>query len=101
MTSPITRRTMLASLAAAGALTAAGMSPAEAVKRSPYRPGTPVKLTIMGTTDLHGCVFNWDYFKNTEYNDSTSNDIGLAKVAARRGGARPTRPGAHPDDRRW
>ncbi|HEY8883308.1 MAG TPA: 5'-nucleotidase C-terminal domain-containing protein [Dermatophilaceae bacterium] len=82
MTTPITRRTMLASLAAAGALTAAGMSPAEASsRRPPHRPGTPVKLTIMGTTDLHGCVFNWDYFKNTEYNDSTANDIGLAKVA--------------------
>src|SRR5665811_1640482 len=35
----------------------------------------------MGTTDLHGCVFNWDYFKNSEYTDSASNHIGLAKVA--------------------
>jgi 2',3'-cyclic-nucleotide 2'-phosphodiesterase/3'-nucleotidase len=82
MTTPITRRTVLASVAAAGVLTAAGMSPAEASRRRPpHRPGTPVKLTIMGTTDLHGCVFNWDYFKNSEYTDSTSNDIGLAKVA--------------------
>ena len=82
MTTPITRRTMLASVAAAGALTAAGMSAAEASsRRPPHRPGTPVKLTIMGTTDLHGCVFNWDYFKNLEYDDSTHNDIGLAKVA--------------------
>jgi len=82
MTTPITRRTVLASVAAAGVLTTAGMSPAEASsRRPPHRPGTPVKLTIMGTTDLHGCVFNWDYFKNTEYNDSTANDIGLAKVA--------------------
>ena len=83
MTTPITRRTMLASLAAAGALTAAGMSPAEASeRRPPHRPGTPVKLTIMGTTDLHGCVFNWDYYKNLEYDDKPShNDIGLAKVA--------------------
>jgi len=82
MTSPITRRTVLTSVAAAGVLTAAGMSPAEASRRRPpHRPGIPVKLTIMGTTDLHGCVFNWDYFKNTEYNDSATNDIGLAKVA--------------------
>jgi len=82
MTTPITRRTMLTSVAAAGVLTAAGMSPAQASRRRPpHRPGTPVKLTIMGTTDLHGCVFNWDYFKNTEYNDSATNDIGLAKVA--------------------
>jgi 5''-nucleotidase/2'',3''-cyclic phosphodiesterase and related esterases len=82
MTTPITRRTVLASVATAGVLTAAGMSPAEASRRRPpHRPGTPVKLMIMGTTDLHGCVFNWDYFKNAEYNDSATNDIGLAKVA--------------------
>ena len=79
---PITRRTILASFAATGALTAAGMSSAEASsRRPPHRPGTPVKLTVMGTTDLHGCAFNWDYFKNLEYNDSAANDIGLAKVA--------------------
>jgi len=74
----------LASFAATGVLTAAGMSSAEASsRRPPHRPGTPVTLTIMGTTDLHGCVFNWDYFKNAEYTDSAkpANDIGLAKVA--------------------
>ena len=82
MTTPITRRTVLTSVAAAGVLTAAGMSPAEASeRRPPRRPGAPVKLTIMGTTDLHGCVFNWDYFKNAEYDDKATNDIGLAKVA--------------------
>ena len=36
---------------------------------------------MLGTTDLHGSVFNWDYFKNAEYDDSAHNDIGLAKVA--------------------
>jgi len=78
----ISRRTILTSVAAAGVLTAAGMTPAEASRRRPpHRPGTPVQLTIMGTTDLHGCVFNWDYFKNAEYTDSANNDIGLAKVA--------------------
>jgi 2',3'-cyclic-nucleotide 2'-phosphodiesterase/3'-nucleotidase len=35
----------------------------------------------MGTTDLHGSVFNWNYFTNAEYDDSAKNDIGLAKVA--------------------
>lgn len=38
-------------------------------------------LTIMGTTDLHGNVFNWDYFKDAEYDDSAHNDVGLAKVS--------------------
>src|SRR4249919_3559507 len=37
-------------------------------------------LTILGTTDLHGNVFNWDYYKNTEYDDAAHNDIGIAKV---------------------
>jgi 2',3'-cyclic-nucleotide 2'-phosphodiesterase/3'-nucleotidase len=78
----ITRRTILTSVAAAGVLTAAGMTPAQASKRRPpHRPGTPVQLTIMGTTDLHGSVFNWNYFTNAEYDDSARNDIGLAKVA--------------------
>ena len=78
----ITRRTILTGVAAAGVLTAAGMSPAEAAKRRPpHRPGTPVHLTIMGTTDLHGSVFNWNYFTNAEYDDKAKNDIGLAKVS--------------------
>jgi 2',3'-cyclic-nucleotide 2'-phosphodiesterase / 3'-nucleotidase len=89
---PITRRTILASFAATGVLTAAGMSSAEASKRRPpHRPGTPVTLTIMGTTDLHGSLFNWDYFKNLEYTDSASNDIGLAKVATLVGAVRAQR----------
>ncbi|ADB30896.1 2',3'-cyclic-nucleotide 2'-phosphodiesterase [Kribbella flavida DSM 17836] len=40
-----------------------------------------VRLSVLGTTDLHGNVFNWDYFKNTEYDDSAHNDIGLAKIS--------------------
>jgi 2',3'-cyclic-nucleotide 2'-phosphodiesterase/3'-nucleotidase len=37
-------------------------------------------LTILGTTDLHGHVFNWDYYKNAEYDDGAHNDVGIAKV---------------------
>src|SRR5262249_2535101 len=40
-----------------------------------------VRLTIFGTTDLHGNAFNWDYYKNAEYDDKAHNDIGIAKVA--------------------
>ncbi|TCO47180.1 2',3'-cyclic-nucleotide 2'-phosphodiesterase/3'-nucleotidase [Kribbella antiqua] len=40
-----------------------------------------VRLTVMGTTDLHGNAFNWDYFKNTQYDDAAHNDIGLAKIS--------------------
>ena len=58
------------------------MSPAEASKRHrPHDEGNLVHLTIMGTSDLHGSVFNWNYFTNAEYDDSAKNDIGLAKLA--------------------
>jgi 2',3'-cyclic-nucleotide 2'-phosphodiesterase/3'-nucleotidase len=39
------------------------------------------RLTILGTTDTHGNVFNWDYFKDAEYDDKPLNDIGLAKIS--------------------
>ena len=45
--------------------------------KSPHR----VRVTVLGTTDSHGNVFNWDYYKNKEYDDAAHNDIGLAKVA--------------------
>ncbi|MDQ0962577.1 2',3'-cyclic-nucleotide 2'-phosphodiesterase/3'-nucleotidase [Streptomyces sp. B4I13] len=50
-------------------------------------PGKPVKqpkryaLTVMGTTDLHGHVFNWDYFKDAEYKDAAGNAQGLARIS--------------------
>ncbi|MCY7289524.1 MAG: hypothetical protein LH624_15085, partial [Cryobacterium sp.] len=60
----LTRRSVLGSFAAVSVLTAAGMTPAQAaVRAGRRRPGDPVSLTIMGTTDLHGCVFNWNYFQ--------------------------------------
>ena len=38
-------------------------------------------FTVMGTTDLHGNVFNWDYVTDAEFDDAAHNDIGLAKVS--------------------
>jgi 2',3'-cyclic-nucleotide 2'-phosphodiesterase/3'-nucleotidase len=49
--------------------------PLKADKRARFR------LTVLGTTDTHGNVFNWDYFKDVEYDDSAHNDIGLAKIS--------------------
>lgn len=40
-----------------------------------------VRLTVLGTTDLHGNVLNWDYFKNAEFDNTRHDDIGLAKAA--------------------
>ncbi|NHA68810.1 bifunctional metallophosphatase/5'-nucleotidase [Phycicoccus sp. CMS6Z-2] len=44
-------------------------------------PDKPFRLTVLGTTDLHGHVYNWDYFGNKEYDDRSGNDIGVAKAA--------------------
>jgi len=38
-------------------------------------------LTVLGTTDLHGNVYNWNYFNNAAYSDSKGNQIGIAKAA--------------------
>lgn len=40
-----------------------------------------LRLTVLGTTDLHGHVYNWDYFRDTEYDDAKHNDVGAAKCA--------------------
>ena len=77
---PVRRRAVLAGTAA-GVLAAAGFRPAaaQADTRGVDRAFT---LTVMGTTDLHGNVFNWDYFANKEFDDSAHNDIGLAKISS-------------------
>ena len=36
---------------------------------------------MLGTTDLHGNVFNWDYYKNKEFDNAAHDDIGVAKIA--------------------
>ncbi|WP_327237086.1 5'-nucleotidase C-terminal domain-containing protein [Streptomyces sp. NBC_01317] len=85
---PLDRRTFLERSAAAGAgvaLVGGAAIPAEATgKGHGHGHGRPPKrytLTVMGTTDLHGNVFNWDYFTDKEYDDSAHNDVGLAKIS--------------------
>lgn len=36
---------------------------------------------MLGTTDLHGNVLNWDYFTDAEFDDADHNDVGLAKIS--------------------
>ena len=72
----VNRRTLLGASAAAGAAAAvAAASPAEAAKSKRYA------FTVMGTTDLHGNVFNWDYFADKEYSDAAGNTRGIARIA--------------------
>ncbi|GAA2641940.1 5'-nucleotidase C-terminal domain-containing protein [Streptomyces vastus] len=71
-----------AGVALTGAVAAPAARAAEAATTK--EGGEPVKryaLTVMGTTDLHGHVFNWDYFKDAEYTDSAGNAQGLARIS--------------------
>ncbi|MFJ8589960.1 bifunctional metallophosphatase/5'-nucleotidase [Streptomyces sp. NPDC093598] len=80
---PLNRRKFLeksavtgAGVALAGAVAAPGAQAAEA------KGGTKrYAFTVLGTTDLHGNVFNWDYFTDKEFDDKDHNDVGLAKVS--------------------
>ncbi|MEU6808462.1 5'-nucleotidase C-terminal domain-containing protein [Streptomyces sp. NPDC046831] len=68
-----------AGVALAGTAAAPAAQAAEAKK--PGRPEKRYSLTVMGTTDLHGHVFNWDYFKDAEFSDKAGNALGLARVS--------------------
>ncbi|WP_043675174.1 bifunctional metallophosphatase/5'-nucleotidase [Streptomyces xylophagus] len=83
---PLNRRKFLKKSAVTGAgvaLAGAAAAPAAqaAEKKKPGRPAKRYSLTVMGTTDLHGHVFNWDYFKDAEYADAKGNAMGLARVS--------------------
>ena len=77
-TSGFSRRNVLVGASAATALAAVGWSgPAVAAPNA-----RAAKITIMGTSDLHTNVVNWDYYKDATYSDSAGNAVGLARVAS-------------------
>lgn len=79
---PLDRRTFLGTSAATGAAVAlAGASATPAAATGRTCPPKRYSFTVMGTTDLHGNVFNWDYFTDKEFDDKTHNDVGLAKIS--------------------
>ncbi|MFI6872084.1 bifunctional metallophosphatase/5'-nucleotidase [Streptomyces sp. NPDC050400] len=82
---PLNRRKFLTRSAATGAgaaLTGAVVAPAaEAAPAHGPKKRKRYSFTVMGTTDLHGHVFNWDYFKNADYADAAGNAQGLARIS--------------------
>ncbi|MER7953347.1 5'-nucleotidase C-terminal domain-containing protein [Streptomyces sp. NPDC096030] len=81
---PLNRRTFLESSVAvgAGAALTTGVAAAPAQAHGPRpKPAKRYSFTAMGTTDLHGNVFNWDYFTDKEFDDKAHNDVGLAKIS--------------------
>ena len=85
--SATTRRQLLAMAAVGGAgaaaVAAAGPASAAGAAAGPGNDGEVMskRLTVMGTSDIHGNVYNWDYYKDTEYDDSAHNDVGVAKAS--------------------
>jgi 2',3'-cyclic-nucleotide 2'-phosphodiesterase/3'-nucleotidase len=80
-------------LTGAAALAAAGFVAAPASAAAPEHGGQRTRLTVLGSTDLHGHVFDWDYYKNAEYDDAAHNDVGVAKVATMMDAVRAERKG--------
>ncbi|WP_210575988.1 bifunctional UDP-sugar hydrolase/5'-nucleotidase [Streptomyces sp. GESEQ-4] len=83
---PLNRRKFLQKSAVTGAgvaiASAAAAPAAEAAEaKKGHKPVKRYAFTVMGTTDLHGHIFNWDYFKNAEYTDAKGNAQGLARVS--------------------
>jgi 2',3'-cyclic-nucleotide 2'-phosphodiesterase/3'-nucleotidase len=78
MTDPagVSRRTLLT---ASGAAAVAPFALGEAAHA---KPSPTYHLTVLGTSDTHGNVYNWDYYRDAEYDDSAHNDVGVAKLAA-------------------
>ncbi|SCF22328.1 2',3'-cyclic-nucleotide 2'-phosphodiesterase / 3'-nucleotidase [Micromonospora purpureochromogenes] len=72
------RRQVLAVAAAAATAPLIAGAPARAAEAT--GPQT-WDLTVLGTSDTHGNVYNWDYYKDAEYDDSKHNDVGVAKLA--------------------
>ena len=82
--SPMNRRQFVKKSAVTGAAVAAagavGVGSAQAAE--PGKPGKSPKapktwsFSVLGTTDLHSHVFNWDYFSNKAYSDSKGNTYG-------------------------
>ncbi|MFF8967983.1 bifunctional metallophosphatase/5'-nucleotidase [Streptomyces sp. NPDC014995] len=83
---PLNRRKFLKKSAVTGAGVAIGGAAAAPAAQAAETAGAskPAKryaFTVMGTTDLHGNVFNWDYFTDKEFDDKAHNDVGLAKIS--------------------
>ncbi len=75
-----TRRGVVLGASAASVLAAAGW-PSPAAAAPAARDGS-VTITVMGTSDLHANVVNWDYYKDATYSDTAGNTVGLARVAS-------------------
>jgi 2',3'-cyclic-nucleotide 2'-phosphodiesterase/3'-nucleotidase len=66
---------------AAVAATGVAAAPATAADQRPEHTPITWSFSILGTTDLHSHVFDWDYYKDAAYTDKAGNSVGVARVA--------------------
>ncbi|MGW3414504.1 bifunctional metallophosphatase/5'-nucleotidase [Streptomyces sp. NPDC000888] len=82
---PLNRREFMQKSAVTGAAVAVAGSvaaaPAQAADRHPGKKPRTWSFSILGTTDLHSHVFDWDYYTDAAYKDSKGNSVGVARVA--------------------
>ncbi|MFF5014545.1 bifunctional metallophosphatase/5'-nucleotidase [Streptomyces sp. NPDC001165] len=83
--SPMNRREFVKKSAVTGAAVAAtgtvAAAPAQAAGLQPENAPRTWSFSILGTTDLHSHVFDWDYYKDAAYTDKAGNSVGVARVA--------------------
>ncbi|MCX5559382.1 bifunctional UDP-sugar hydrolase/5'-nucleotidase [Streptomyces sp. NBC_00038] len=82
---PLNRREFMQKSAVTGAAVAVAGTvaapPAQAADRHPGKKPRTWSFSILGTTDLHSHVFDWDYYTDAAYTDSKGNSVGVARVA--------------------
>ncbi|MFF4548163.1 bifunctional metallophosphatase/5'-nucleotidase [Streptomyces sp. NPDC001406] len=82
---PMNRRQFMQKSAVTGAAAVAagavGTGTAEASDHEPEHTPRTWSFSILGTTDLHSHVFDWDYYKDAAYTDKVGNSCGVARVA--------------------
>ncbi|KUN05733.1 bifunctional metallophosphatase/5'-nucleotidase [Streptomyces canus] len=83
--SPLNRRAFVKKSAVTGAAVAvagaAGAPAAQAAEHQPVKKNRTWSFSVLGTTDLHSHVFDWDYYLDKAYSDSKGNSVGVARVA--------------------
>ncbi|MEV3913221.1 bifunctional metallophosphatase/5'-nucleotidase [Streptomyces canus] len=83
--SPLNRRAFVKKSAVTGAAVAvagtAGAPAAQAAEHKPAKKNRTWSFSVLGTTDLHSHVFDWDYYLDKAYSDTKGNSVGVARVA--------------------
>ncbi|WP_329219575.1 5'-nucleotidase C-terminal domain-containing protein [Streptomyces sp. NBC_01485] len=70
-----------AAVAVAGSVGAGSAQAAERKGAKPVKKPRTWSFSILGTTDLHSHVFDWDYYTDAAYKDGKGNSVGVARVA--------------------